>query len=294
MDEPGFAHGSRLAAAHVAILGLGLMGGSLALGLRGRCAGLIGVDPDPLARRLALESGAFEQVFATPEGALAGADLVLLATPVGAILGLLKDLARLLPHPREVVVLDLGSTKSEIVAAMQSLPPGFDPLGGHPMAGKEKNTFAAAEATLFNGRAFAFTYLERTSPHACALAAELASVLGAQPLWLDAGIHDRWVAATSHLPYLAACALASAVPPETAPMAGPGLNSSTRLASTPPSVMLDVLLSNRANLLGALGEFKNCLEALESALRSQDAPALEQLLATAGERRGSLFAGGMR
>jgi prephenate dehydrogenase len=161
MKEPAFTRSDLLSSTRVAIMGLGLMGGSLALALRGRCAELLGIDPDPDALALALELGAADRVSANPAELLPEADVIILAAPVLAILSLLQALPDL--HPGSPIVLDLGSTKREIVQAMEALPVRFDPLGAHPMCGKETNTLRSAEASLFAGRPFAFTPLARTS-----------------------------------------------------------------------------------------------------------------------------------
>lgn len=120
MNEAGFAGITSLAKAHVAVIGLGLMGGSLALALRGQCAFLTGYDPDPQVLRLAEQQRVVDLASPELEIILPDADLVVLAAPVLAILDLLKDLDRF--HPAPAVVLDLGSTKAQIVAAMANLP----------------------------------------------------------------------------------------------------------------------------------------------------------------------------
>lgn len=277
MSEPDF-----LTPARVAILGLGLMGGSLALALRGHCAAVWGVDPDPLARQLASERQAVDRVSADPAEALPQADLVVLAAPVGAILALLRDLPGL--HPGSPVVLDLGSTKAEVVRAMAGLPERFDPLGGHPMCGKEKASLEYADPALFRDAPFAFTPLPRTRPRARLLADQLARFLGARPLWLDAETHDRWTAATSHAPYLLASALSAATPGESAPLVGPGFRSTARLAAASPGMMLDILVTNRQQVLEAVGRFRRSLDALEAHLAQGDWEALERLLAQGAGR----------
>ena len=207
----------------------------------------------------------------------------LLAAPVRTIIRLLGDLSRI--HPGNPIVLDLGSSKVEILGAMQSLPVRFDPLGGHPMCGKEKSGMAAADPELFRQRPFVFTRLERTSARACHVAEQIAQAVGATPRWMDAETHDRWVAATSHLPYLVSSALASATPVEAAPLAGPGFQSTSRLAAQPPALMLDVLSTNRDNVLAGLRRFRTCLDRLESLLETDNLSDLQSALAEGAAAR---------
>ncbi len=281
------AESDLLSTRRVAILGLGLMGGSLALALAGKCRQLVGIDPDREALRLAESRMVFDCLSDRAESLLPGCDLVILAAPVRAIIQLLGELPHL--HPGQAVVFDLGSSKVEILRAMQSLPTRFDPLGGHPMCGTEKGGMGSASADLFVQRPFVFTCLERTSPEAYALAGQVARAVGALPRWMDPQTHDRWVAATSHLPYLAACALALSVPLEAAPLAGPGFTGTTRLAASPSSMMLDVLLTNRSNLLDGLKDLRRQLEALESGLETLDEVRLKMLLDAAAGRREALL-----
>ena len=272
----------------LAILGLGLMGGSLAMALRGQCAGLLGIDPDPAAVQLALARGVVDQAATDPAGLLAEADVIILAAPVNTILELLAALPEL--HPGPAVVLDLGSTKARIVEAMEKLPERFDPIGGHPMCGKERSGLANADPQLFRGTPFAFTPLARTRPRARKFAAALAGALGAAPLWLDPATHDRWVAATSHLPFLVSNALAACTPLEAATLVGSGFRSATRLAPTPANMMLDILMTNRENVLAALGSFRQQLDQLDALLTDCDSPTLGKLLEAGARQQQSLTA----
>ena len=276
MDEPDFALDRR-----VAIVGLGLMGGSLAMALRGKCASLVGVDCDPKAVSLARRLKLIDQASSQPGELLPGADLVILATPLRAILVLLQELPAL--HPGKAVVLDLGSTKVEVVEVMKSLPDRFDPIGGHPMCGKETSSLANADGKMFQEVSFAFTPLARTSPDARTVATRLAQIIGARPLWIDPQTHDRWVAATSHLPYLIANSLAQATILEAKPLVGPGFRSSSRLAASPPDMMLDVLSTNRSNILASLELFHQRLYTIEALLARGDWDALRELLSQGAE-----------
>jgi prephenate dehydrogenase len=266
-----------LAHARVAIVGLGLMGGSLAMGLRGHCAALLGIDPDERTIELARQRMVVDLAATEPAALLPQADLVVLAAPVRAILGLLERLPGL--HPGNPVVIDLGSTKQAIAAAMQALPERFDPLPAHPMCGKEQASLEYAEASLYRGAPFAFTPLVRTGERARRIGLEIAAVLEACPLWLDPATHDRWTAATSHAVYLVSNALACATPAETRSLIGPGFRSTARLAPSSPAMMLDILATNPENVLGALGRFRQALDALESALVAGDQERLRERLA---------------
>ncbi len=272
MEEPDFFSSTPLADFRVAILGLGLMGGSLALALRGKCRALLGVDPDPAVVQLALERRVVDSASVNPRELLPQAELVILAAPVGAILSILSRLPEL--HPGPAIVLDLGSTKRAIVQAMGSLPGRFDPLGGHPMCGKEQASLANAEADLFQDAPFALTPLERSSPQARQVAEQLVRAVGARPRWIDAETHDRWVAATSHLPYLFANTLAGVTPLEAGPLVGPGLRSTTRLAPASLTMMVDILSTNRDNVLAEMQRFRQALQELENSLQAEDMEAL--------------------
>lgn len=273
----------------VAIVGLGLMGGSLGLALRGRCAALYGVDPDPSALSLAMAQGVVARAASDPKAILPEADVVILAAPVGIILDYLVNLPEL--HPGPAIVLDIGSTKGHVTQAMQALPSRFDPVGGHPMCGKEVGGLANAEASIFQGATFAFTPLERTSRRARSFCGQLAAALGAIPLWLDASSHDRWTASTSHLPYLLANTLAAGIPIESAPLIGPGFRSTARLAVTSPRMMRDILATNQENVLTALARFKQRLDQVEALISQGNFDTLEALLEQGAEHYQAILSG---
>lgn len=275
--------GDFLREARVAILGLGLMGGSLALRLRGRCQELRGFDPDPDTRHLAEEQRVVDFISGDPGEALAEADLIVLAAPVRAILDLIRRLPDL--HPGTPVVLDLGSTKVEICRAFEALPERFHAVGGHPMCGKETSGLAQAEAGLFAGAPFAWVPVANTTQKARQAADELSRAVGAHGLWLDAEVHDRWTAATSHLPYLVSLALTLATPLEAAPLAGSGLHSATRLADSSAVMMQDILRTNREFVFEAMDRLRDKLVCIEKAMRSEEEGDLLALLQQGPDRR---------
>lgn len=271
--EAGFFSG--LAQTKIAVVGLGLMGGSLAMALRGKCCRLLGVDWDPRTLKVADELSIVDRLSDEPAEILPLADMIILAVPVQSILTYLENLPKL--HPGKAVILDLGSTKSVILQAMQALPERFDPLGGHPMCGKETSSILNAEPALYQGATFVFTPLPRTSLQARQLAQELATALGAHPLWLDPETHDRWAAFTSHTPYLLANALSACVPGEAALLVGPGYRSTARLAGSSVEMMRDILSTNQAFIIDALRRVCQRLDILGKLLEQgqwQDLAAL--------------------
>lgn len=283
MDESDFP----LSHTRVAIIGLGLMGGSLALALRRHCAALYGLDTDPATLTLAQNWGLADALSDQPADLLPQADLIILATPIRTILHLLAELPQW--HPGTAVVMDIGSTKSTILNAMAQLPDRFHPIGAHPMCGKEHGTLIHAYADMYQQAPFALTPLPRTTPRARHLAVQIAHTLGARPFWLDAATHDRWVAATSHLPYLIANTLASVTPREVHPLVGPGFLSTSRLAVTPVPMMLDILMTNREAVLAALTEFQAQLSHLHTTLNTATWPELTDLLSQGAARRQDLI-----
>jgi len=278
-----------LARARVAIIGLGLMGGSLALALRGHCAALLGIEADPTALALARRQKIVDYAESDPARVLPHADLVILATPVSVILSLLADLPRLTPNP--CIVLDLGSTKSAVVEKMAALPERFDPVGGHPICGKETLGLSHADGDLYRAAPFVLTPLPRTGERALLAARQVIAAIGAREVILDAAHHDRYFAATSHLPFLLATALVLATPAEASSFVGPGFRSTARLAATPASMMLSVLQTNRQNVLTALETLQSELSLLHAALVNEDWQTLSTALAHAAEKHHSLQQG---
>lgn len=266
----------------IAIIGLGLMGGSLALALKGKCAALYGIDSDHATLELALHKRIVDFADAEPAKFLPQADLLILATPVPTIISLIQKLPALTNRP--CIVLDLGSTKSKIVSAMEALPTHFDVLGGHPICGKEKLGIENADALLYQNAPFVITPLQRTTFRARTAIKHIVSVIGARLIEMNAEDHDQALAFTSHLPFLISSALSLSVSQENARLIGSGFRSTARLAATPGSMMLGVVQSNRENILTALHHYQNQLSILESALMSNDESGLESALRSAQSR----------
>ena len=268
--------GFRLQDTKIAIVGLGLMGGSLALALKGKCAALYGIDSHPATLELALDKQIVDKADADPAKLLPQAELLILATPVPAIIDYIKKLPSVTQNA--CIVLDLGSTKRDIVNAMSALPEWFDPIGGHPICGKEKLGLENAEGELYHNAPFVITPLERTSLRAKSVIKKMVSAVGAHLIEMDTEAHDRTLAFTSHLPFILSSALALSTPSEYSPFIGTGFRSATRLAGTSSHMMLGVLKSNKENILLAVQKFQEHLTSIESALVDSDDSTLGIIL----------------
>ena len=278
----------------VAIVGLGLMGGSLALALRerGACRRIVGITRDPETRRAALARGVVDAAGA--ELALAeAADAIVLATPVRTVLGQMEAVGRV--ARAGTVVMDLGSTKREVTRAMEGLPEHLEPLGGHPMCGRETAGFAAADAELYKGAVFVLTPLARTAPETVAFGRSLVEAVGARPLIMDPARHDRIVAAISHLPFTVATSL-MATTEELArgeellyTLASSGFRDTSRVAAKETTVMLDILMTNRENVAAAARACAGKLGELARLIEAGDEPALRARLEVAAASRRGLF-----
>ena len=278
----------------VAIAGLGLMGGSLALALRARraCRAILGVTRNAaLGARVAAE-GIVDQASTTLD-LIGAADVVVLAMPVRTIIDQLPRVGQAARNG--AVVMDLGSTKRRIVRAMEGLPARVQPIGAHPMCGKELAGFDAADADLYKNAVFVLTPLARTSSSTVAVAQALAAAIGARPMLLDADRHDAMVAATSHAPFALAAALMM-VADELAhadaalySLAAGGFRDTSRLAASDTTMMLDILLTNSENVAGLLRNCSRRLAELAHLVEDEDEPALRSLLERAAASRRQLF-----
>ena len=260
----------------IGIYGLGLMGGSLALSLKGHCSRIIGFDSDPSTLELALAKNIVDQAEASSIQTFPRLDVLILATPVPVILNFIQQIPSLIPNP--CIIMDLGSTKRDIVESMTSLPKCFDLIGGHPICGKEKLGLENADGNLYQGAPFIITPLERTTQRAKSAVTQIVSVIGANVIEMSAADHDRILASTSHLPYLVSSALAHATPQEFASLAGPGFRSTSRLAGTPSHMMIGILKSNRDNVLKAIKDFCHSLTEIEAVLQDENYMELELIL----------------
>ncbi len=294
MTDPMPSLDKSLSECTAAIAGLGLMGGSLGLALRGQVRQVVGVARRAEIVQQALQIGAIDAGYATLAEGAAEADIVVLATPVSVILAQIEELGWLARQGllRDgVVVTDMGSSKEQICDALDRLPAGVQPIGAHPMCGKEISGLEAAEATLYQGAPFVLCPLPRTAPQTVTLVKSLAEAVGACPLEIDAVRHDRLAAAISHVPYLASlAAFATANDAATDDdlawrLAANGFRSTTRLAGSDPTMMADILLSNREAVLAELDRMQAHLAHIAALLIANDSARLRELAAAARAAR---------
>ncbi len=282
--EPGFK--ARLADCRVGIIGLGLMGGSIALALNGAqtCRAICGYDLDPRTIEQALDRGLINRPIDLGGDEV---DLLILAVPVSAILDWL-DRAPLV-FSGAFHLLDLGSTKAQIVERMHTLPERISPLGGHPMCGKETSGLNAADGDLYRECLFVLTSLDRTQPDTLKIAQEVVETIHARSLLLDSTRHDHLAAAISHMPYLVAAMLVEAVMRAdddlTWQIAASGFRDTSRLAASDVTMMLDILKSNRAEVLNALTSVQLSLQETIGLIKREDWAQLQVKLEAIQTRR---------
>jgi prephenate dehydrogenase len=275
------------------IIGLGLMGGSFAGALKGKCRKVIGFDTHPDVIQIALQRNLIDEGQTDLPSVLKIANIVVLATPVRIIMHLLDEIGKYLSDG--CMVIDLGSVKTPITAKMAYLPENVQPIGGHPMCGREISGIFAADPSLYQNAPFILTPLERTSDMAMQEAIMLIKMIGARPIILDCKRHDYLVATISHLPYLVSCnlidtarsvALSDQLVWE---IAASGFRDTTRLAASNVDMSLDILLTNREMIISILNTFQEQLQMLTHLLEETDEKRLYSHLETIYEIRKRLF-----
>ncbi|MFN3265329.1 MAG: prephenate dehydrogenase/arogenate dehydrogenase family protein [Deinococcales bacterium] len=257
----------------VVIAGLGLIGGSVALGLRERFLAqeIIGYDLEPSVLSEALGMGVIDRAELQLGAWLKNADLVVLAVPVRVLPKLAREIAQF--AGQNTIFTDVGSVKGALLESLIELPLEYKQrfVAGHPMAGSEKGGVKNASAALLQNAIWVLTPSQESSDTALAKVRQFVELLGAKPVVLDARAHDRLVAMVSHLPYLSALALTRLVARHEdrdglALLAAGGFRDLTRVASGDPTMSRDMVVENRAALREALSRYRAELESLEAML----------------------------
>jgi len=280
-----------LSQATVAIVGLGLMGGSLAAALKQQhaCRRVVGIARRQATLDIALAHGWIDVDTTSLAEGLASADVAVLATPPRVVLQQIRTVGPLLPAGS--LLLDLASTKVDIVSAMENLPMNVHPIGGHPMCGKEQAGVEAADPYLYRNRPFVLTPLARTPAGAVDLARAMVTAVGARPLLLDAETHDRRVAWASHLPHIVAVTLMRATmaaaddDEDIWALTAGGFRDTTRLAASSEEMMTDIFVTNRTEILASAHQFHARLTELCDLLENGDDDTLARYLHEVTTRR---------
>jgi cyclohexadieny/prephenate dehydrogenase len=268
----------------VAIIGLGLLGGSIGLAVKARGLPIVtrGWDRDASVRERAAARGLVGEVCETPEAAVAGADLVILCVPVGAMGEAARSIASGLEP--DAIVSDVGSSKAAVAEALAAALPGATIIPAHPVAGTEQSGPEAGFATLFAGRWCIITPPESANTEAVQALGDFWTQLGSKVELMDAAHHDLVLAVTSHIPHLIAYTivgtasdLEDVTQSEVIKYSAGGFRDFTRIAASDPVMWRDVFLTNKGAVLEMLGRFTEDLTALQRAIRSGDGDTLFDL-----------------
>lgn len=274
----------------VAIIGLGLIGGSIGLALHKAEAAeqVTGYDLGKGVSDRARKVGAIDEPFSALADAVRGAELVILATPIGAMRALLQNIAGAVTPG--AVVTDVASTKAQVISwAEEFLPSSVFFVGGHPMIGKELSGVEAADAALFQNRIYCLTPTTRTSATAINKVSTFVESLGARVRFLEPAEHDGQVAGVSHLPFVASAALMSTLASspawsDAAMLASTGFRDMSRLAAGNPEMYRDICLTNSEALVRWLNEYIATIDRLRDQIAAHDA-SLDETFAGAQQDR---------
>ncbi len=260
----------------VAIIGLGLIGGSIGLALR-QAKGAREITGYDLSKGIcdrARKIGAIDQPYTSLADAVRGAELIILATPVGTLRSLLQDIA---PHVSPgAVVTDVASTKAQVISwAEEFLPTSVSFVGGHPMTGKEVSGVEAADAALFRDHIYCLTPTVRTRPAAINKVSSFVEMLGARTRFLEPVEHDGQVASVSHLPFVASLALVETVTNgpawnDASMLAANGFRDMSRLAAGNPEMYRDICLTNSEALAHWLDAYIETLTQMRDRIAARD------------------------
>jgi prephenate dehydrogenase len=280
----------------MAVIGVGLIGGSLARVLRekGAVGEVVGIGRGEANLRRGVELGVLDRYSLDAREGVQGADLVFIATPVCSIPGVVAEIAPFLAPG--AIVTDGGSVKEYVVEACEPLmPEGTFFVGGHPIAGTEHSGVEASFATLYQGKRCIVTPTPRTDPAALAKVIEIWKLAGSSVPLMDPVQHDRVVGAISHLPHMVAYSLVNAVDGydrfggELLSFTAGGFRDFTRIASSDPVMWRDIALTNRDAILETMDFFAGYLAKLRSMVEAGDAAALESFFLNSKQKRDAIL-----
>lgn len=278
----------------VTIIGLGLIGGSLAKAMREKLEmrDITAVDRDSSALGLALEQGVIGKGLVTPDETVYGSDIIFICTPVGQIPAYIDELA---PKVKDTcIITDAGSTKGAIISHVERLPHSFRFIGGHPMAGTEKSGYQNSLPHLFENAYYILTPARGASGESVKTLSSLVEAIGAIPVVMTAEEHDMAVAGISHLPHVAAAALVNTVRDidndtgRLQTLSAGGFRDITRIASSSPGMWENIALSNRDHLLEVLKQMEQKLSDFVRYLENGDSGKIYDFFDSARQFRDSI------
>lgn len=269
----------------VAIVGTGLIGGSLALGIKKKriASEVVGVSRHKKSLAAAKRMGAIDKGSLNLR-IIKDADLIILATPVNVILNLAAKISKI--AGTDAIITDVGSTKQEIVAKLERIFPNF--VGSHPLAGSEKRSISNADPEMFIGSVCILTPTRKTKGLVLKRIKGFWNRLGASTIDLSPENHDKILSFTSHLPHIAAFSLIESVPHSYLEFASGGLKDTTRIAASDRELWADIFLSNRKNILKGIVVLEKNLANIKSALNNKDRKSLIKILKRAKKKREKL------
>jgi prephenate dehydrogenase len=275
----------------VAIIGLGLIGGSLAQALKKskQVKHVFGIDPDKETIEYALKNKIIDEGSQEIVQGVSQAEIVVIATHVGAIVKTAKALIPVMSPG--TIITDVGSVKGKIVREIEEImPPHTHFVGGHPIAGRENSGIKNADPGLFRGKRYMLTPTEKTPLVVKSRVATLWELVGSEVHEMDIDVHDRVFGFVSHLPHVVAYSLIDALLSQDDPetlfnFGGGGLRDYTRIAASSSEMWCDILNANKENILSAIEQLKKSLGKIEKAIADEDPDKLRKILSKAADTR---------
>ncbi|QDS90606.1 prephenate dehydrogenase [Rosistilla ulvae] len=266
----------------IAVIGVGLLGGSVALAAKRRWpdATLVGSSRKPETRQTMLDLQVVDHAFADAIQCVADCDLIIIAAPVGHIARLLPEIADASDHG--AIITDVGSTKQEIVAAAEAHPAAaLRFVGSHPIAGSERTGVENASVDLFQGKLSITTPTDQTDPIRHDRVKQFWREIGCRVISMSPADHDLALASASHMPHIASAALALALPQKFAHLTGSGFRDATRIAAGDPLMWRQIVEANAPAVLAQLQQYESAIGQFRGAIASQDWAGIEKLFADA-------------
>ena len=278
----------------ITVVGLGLIGGSLAWALKesGQVGIVVGIDTDEDTIKYAFDNEIIHEGASEINEVISGSDIIVISTYVGSIADNAKAVSEFASEG--TIITDVGSVKSSVVSEVESdLPENLQFVAGHPIAGTENSGIRSAQLGLFRGKRCILTPTEKTSSQATASVAKMWETAGSEVFEMDAETHDHIFGIVSHLPHVVAYALINSVVDandsvKLLDFAGGGLKDYTRVSASSPEMWVEIFRANKDQLLDSINEFKNSLNKIESAIEEEDFDTLKMELEKAAKSKRSL------